>query len=238
MILNGVFNEGVALGELNFNPCANITVKDNRDDHFEGTAYDIATAKRLLEAVKGDPIEPAVYLGLYLGLRRSEVVGLRWKDVDMENGVVHIRNTVVRFSKIEEQEKTKSKASKRDRFMPNALKEFLQTDWDRQEEERKLVGRAYSDTEHICQWADGTVFEPNYVSHRFAKLLKKNDLPHIRFHDLRHTAGSMLVNQGHTIKQVQEFLGHEKASTTLDIYNHVSMEGKKDTAQVLALLLA
>lgn len=237
VILNGVFNEGVALGELNYNPCANITVKDNRDDHFEGTAYDIATAKRLLEAVKGDPIEPAVYLGLFLGLRRSEVVGLRWKDVDMENGVVHIRNTVVRFSTTAEQEKTKSKASKRDLFMPNALKEFLQTVWDRQEEERKLVGRTYSDTEHICQWADGTVFEPNYVSHRFAKLLKKNDLPHIRFHDLRHTAGSMLVNQGHTIKQVQEFLGHEKASTTLDIYTHVSMEGKKDTAQVLDLLL-
>ena len=118
------------------------------------------------------------------------------------------------------------------------LGSFLQTVWDRQEEERKLVGRSYSDTEHICQWADGTVFEPNYVSHRFAKLLKKNDLPHIRFHDLRHTAGSMLVNQGHTIKQVQEFLGHEKASTTLDIYTHVSMEGKKDTAQVLDLLLA
>ena len=156
----------------------------------------------------------------------------------MENGIVHIRNTVVRFATTSEQEKTKSKASKRDLFMPNALKEFLQTVWDRQEEERKLVGRAYSDTEHICQWADGTVFEPSYVSHRFAKLLKKNDLPHIRFHDLRHTAGSMLVNQGHTIKQVQEFLGHEKASTTLDIYTHVSMEGKKDTADVLDLLLA
>ena len=238
VILNGVFKEAIAMGELTYNPCANITVKDNRDDHFEGTAYDIPTAKRLLEAVKGDPIEPAVYLGLFLGLRRSEVVGLRWKDVEMENGIVHIRNTVVRFSKVEEQEKTKSKASRRDLFMPSALKEFLQTVWNRQEEERKFVGRPYSDTEHICQWADGTVFEPNYVSHRFAKLLKKNDLPHIRFHDLRHTAGSILVNQGHTIKQVQEFLGHEKASTTLDIYTHVSMEGKKDTAQVMDQLLA
>ena len=238
VILNGVYKEAIAMGELTFNPCASITVKDNRDDQFEGTAYDIPTAKRLLEAVKGDPIEPAVYLGLFLGLRRSEAVGLRWKDIDMENGIVHIRNTVVRFSTISELEKTKSKASKRDLFMPSALKEYLQTVWDRQEEERKLVGRPYSDEEHICQWADGTVFQPDYVSQRFAKILKKNDLPHIRFHDLRHTAGSMLVNQGHTIKQVQEFLGHEKASTTLDIYTHVSMEGKKDTAQVMDQLLA
>ena len=238
VILNGVFKEAIAMGELTYNPCANITVKDNRDDHFEGTAYDIPTAKRLLEAVKGDPIEPAVYLGLFLGLRRSEAVGLRWKDIDMENGLVHIRNTVVRFSTISELEKTKSKASTRDLFMPSALKKYLQTVWDKQEEDRKLVGRPYSDEEHICQWADGTVFQPDYVSQRFAKLLKKNNLPHIRFHDLRHTAGSMLVNQGHTIKQVQEFLGHENASTTLDIYTHVSVEGKKDTAQVMDQLLA
>jgi len=238
VILNGVFKEAVAMGELTFNPCANITVKDNSDEHFEGTAYDVPTAKRLLEAIKGDPIEPAVYLGLFLGLRRSEAMGLRWKDVDMENGIVHIRNTVVRFTTVSELEKTKSKASKRDLFMPNALKEYLQTVWDRQEEERKLIGRTYSDCEHICQWPDGTVFKPEYVSHRFAKLLERNDLPKIRFHDLRHTAGSILINSGHTVKQVQEFLGHEKASTTLDIYTHVSLEGKKDTAEMMDQLLA
>lgn len=238
VILNGVFKEGIALGELTFNPCANVKVKGKDEERFEGTAYEIPTAKKLLNAVKGDPVEPAVYLGLFLGLRRSEVVGLRWKDVDMENGIVHIRNTVVKFNTVSELEKTKSRASKRDLYMPNALKELLQTVWDRQDQERKLTGWAYSEDGHICQWADGTVFQPDYVSRRFAKLLDKNHLPKIRFHDLRHTAGSMLVNSGHTIKQVQEFLGHEKASTTLDIYSHVSLEGKKNTAAVLDELLS
>ncbi len=237
VILNGVFKEGIALGELTFNPCANITVRGRDEERFEGTAYEIPTAKKLLNAVKGDPVEPAVYLGLFLGLRRSEVVGLRWKDVDMEKGIVHIRNTVVKFKTVSELEKTKSRASKRDLYMPSALKEFLQTVWDRQEAERKLTGRQYSEDEHICQWADGTVYDPDYVSRRFAKLLEKNHLPKIRFHDLRHTAGSMLVNSGHTIKQVQEFLGHEKASTTLDIYSHVSLEGKKNTAVAMDELL-
>lgn len=237
VVLNGVFKEAVAMGELTFNPCANITVRSRSEDEFEGTAYEISTAKKLLEAVRDDPVEPAVYLGLYLGLRRSEVVGLRWKDVDMENGIVHIRNTVVRFATISELEKTKSKASKRDLFMPSALKKFLQSVWDKQEADRELTGRKYSDSEHICQWPDGTAFQPEYVSRRFEKVLKNNNLPHIRFHDLRHTAGSILVNQGHTIKQVQEFLGHEKASTTLDIYTHVSMEGKRNTAQVMDSLL-
>lgn len=238
VILNGVFKEAIAMGELNFNPCANITVYETREEPFEGKAYDIATAKKLLEVVKGDPVEPAVYLGLFLGLRRSEVVGLRWKDVDMKNGLVHIRNTVVRFTKVAEQEKTKSRASRRDLFMPSALKAYLQTVWDRQASERELVGRTYSDEEHVCQWADGSIIDPVYISHRFAYILEKNGLPHIRFHDLRHTAGSILVNQGQTIKQVQEFLGHEQASTTLDIYSHVSLEGKKDTAIVMNELLA
>lgn len=238
VILNGVFKEGIALGELTFNPCANITVKGRDEERFEGTAYEIPTAKNLLSVVQGDPVEPAVYLGLFLGLRRSEVVGLRWKDVDMDSGVVHIRNTVVKFKTVSELEKTKSKASKRDLFMPNALKSYLQTVWQRQEAERNLCNRPFSGDEHICQWPDGTVFDPDYVSRRFAKLLEKNHLPKIRFHDLRHTAGSMLVNSGHTIKQVQEFLGHEKASTTLDIYSHVSLEGKKNTAAVLDELLS
>lgn len=238
VILNGVFKEAVAMGELLYNPCANVVVRAKNEEHFEGTAYEISTAKKLLEAVQGDPVEPAVYLGLFLGLRRSEVVGLRWKDVDLENGIVHIRNTVVKFKEISELEKTKSRASRRDLYMPNALKSYLQTIWDRQEEDRKLTGRSYSDSEHICQWPDGTAFHPDYVSRRFQKVLECNHLPKIRFHDLRHTAGSLLVNQGHTIKQVQEFLGHEKASTTLDIYTHISLEGKRNTAQVLDELLA
>lgn len=115
---------------------------------------------------------------------------------------------------------------------------YVDAVWDRQEEDRKLTGRSYSDSEHICQWPDGTAFHPDYVSRRFQKVLECNHLPKIRFHDLRHTAGSLLVNQGHTIKQVQEFLGHEKASTTLDIYTHISLEGKRNTAQVLDELLA
>lgn len=98
--------------------------------------------------------------------------------------------------------------------------------------------RTFSDSEHICQWPDGTALHPDYVSRRFASVLQKHNLPKIRFHDLRHTAGSLLVNNGHTIKQVQEFLGHEKASTTLDIYSHLSLEGKKDTAEVMDSLLA
>ena len=222
VILNGVLKEALFFREIQYNPCEGVTL--SRSDHiFKGSAYEASQARRLLEAVRGDPIEPAVYLGLYLGLRRSEVVGLRWQDVDFERNTVHICNTVVRFATISEQEKTKTKASRRDLYLPFALTVYLMN-----------LERAGS---YICQWPDGRQYQPDYVSHRFRKVLEKNRLPVIRFHDLRHTAGSLLINSGQSVKQVQEFLGHEKASTTLDIYTHLSVNNKRDTADALNHIL-
>ena len=235
VVLNGVFKEAIALQEATYNPCSNVTI--TKGEEFHGSAYDPTDAKRLLTAIEGDAIEPAVYLGLYLGLRRSEVVGLRWRDIDFSNNVVHIRNTVVRFKTISELEKTKSRASKRDLYLPCGLKCYLLSWHERMETNRSLFGTAYQGGEHICQWPNGKCYTPDYVSRRFRRVLELNDLPPIRFHDLRHTAGSLLMNQGQSVKQVQEFLGHEKASTTLDIYTHLSLDGKKDTAQKLDELL-
>ena len=237
VILNGVFKEALAFQETSYNPCANVTVTRS-EEPYHGTAYELADAKKLLQAIEGDAIEPAVYLSLYLGLRRSEVVGLRWKDVDFEKNVVHVRNTVVRVKTISELEKTKSRASKRDLYLPNGLKTYLLAWKEKVNTNRKLFGEAYTDCGHVCQWPDGKSYTPDYVSMRFRKVLVQNGLPPIRFHDLRHTAGSLLVNQGQSIKQVQEFLGHEKASTTLDIYTHLSFESKIDTAQKLDELLS
>lgn len=237
VVLNGVFKEALALQEISFNPCSNVTISRIEED-FHGSAYEAADAKQLLTAVDGDAIEPAVYLGLYLGLRRSEVVGLRWCDIDFVNNVVHVRNTVVRFKTISELEKTKSRASKRDLYLPNGLKCYLLSLRKRTEANKEMFGSAYRGGGHICQWPDGRSYTPDYVSRRFKRILELNGLPNIRFHDLRHTAGSLLISKGQSVKQVQEFLGHEKASTTLDIYTHLSFEGKKDTGEKLDELLS
>ncbi len=81
-------------------------------------------------------------------------------------------------------------------------------------------------------------YRSNYIVHIKPYFEPKNGLPHIRFHDLRHTAGSLLINQGQSAKQVQEFLGHEQISTTLDIYTHLTQERKKDTAAAIDSLLS
>lgn len=237
VVLNGVFKEAIALQEASYNPCANVTIS-KAETEFHGSAYEPEDAKKLLKAIEGDAIDPAVYLGLYLGLRRSEVAGLRWQDIDFENNVVRIRNTVVRFSTISELEKTKSRASKRDLYLPKGLKTYLLGWKNKIEENRAFFGSVHVGSDHVCQWPDGRAYTPDYISRRFRSVLEANGLPLIRFHDLRHTAGSLLINQGQSVKQVQEFLGHEKASTTLDIYTHLSFEGKKDTAEKLDELLS
>ena len=219
VVFNGVFKEAKMLQEISINPCECVTVY-KKDEAFHGEAYEISDIKCLLKAIKGDPIEPAVYLGLYLGLRRSEVVGLRWKDVDFEQNIVRICNTVVRVSTTSEQEKTKTRASRRDLFIPNGLREYLL--------KRKIF--SLNKDGYVCQWPDGRPYTPCYISMRFKKVLTRSGLRPIRFHDLRHTAGSLLINSGQSVKQVQEFLGHEKASTTLDIYTHLSMASKQETA--------
>ena len=235
VILNGVFNDAIKLQELAFNPCNKIS--PSRGEKFHGSAYTAEEARQLIAAVEGDPVEPAVYLGLYLGLRRSEVAGLRWMDVDFENDQVHIRNTLVRFSTVSEQEKTKSKASKRDLFLPSGLKSYLLTLKEKQQGNHSFLGLEFSEESHVCQWADGKAYQPDYISVRFREILERRGLPKIRFHDLRHTAGSLLINQGQSVKQVQEFLGHEQASTTLDIYTHLNQESRMDTALAIDSLL-
>lgn len=94
-----------------------------------------------------------------------------------------------------------------------------------------------SEHSHVCVWTDGKVFDPQYVNNRFTKILKKHGLPKIRFPDLRHTAASLLLGSGLSPKQIQAYLGHEKFSTTLDLYGHLSLEGKREAAQVMSTML-
>lgn len=82
-------------------------------------------------------------------------------------------------------------------------------------------------------WEDGHPYSPDYVSHTFHKLLKKHDLPHIRFHDLRHTCASMLLSEGYGLKDVQEWLGHSDIKMTANIYGHLDIRRKRSIANGL-----
>lgn len=205
-----------------------------RKEHFEGKAYSVTEAMKLLSVLDDERIKPAVILGLFYGLRRSEVCGLRWQDIDFDNGTMLVCNTVVKFKSLIEHEQTKSAKSKRTLALIDDTIPYLKRLKAAQDAHKARCINYDPDPQgHVCTNSKGNPFTPDYVSHAFNSLLKRHSLPHIRFHELRHTAGSLLLNSGMSAKQIAEYLGHEKVATTLDIYTHIDFEGKKEVAQIM-----
>ena len=174
-----------------------------------------------------EPIYTAILLPVVYGLRRSEVCGLRWQDIDFDNGAMHICNTVVKGDmKYIEEERTKTKKS--DRVI--ALVDFTVPHLKALKDEQLAAGLTL---DKVCRWSNGDDIKHDYISKKFNKLLKANNLPSIRYHDLRHTAASLLIASGATPQQTQEFLGHETVSTTMNIYAHCLNEAKIETANLM-----
>lgn len=197
-------------------------------EKYEGTAYRPEHLLKLLQVAEaeGEPIRSAIILGACYGLRRSEIVGLRWSDIDFENGVVTIKNTVTQNGKLRiEMEDTKTSKSRRTISLLASTVPYLMQLKEEQE-------RAGVTVDKVCAWPDGRPVRPDYIYSKLQKLTKQNDLPNIRVHDLRHTAASLLAKEA-TPKQVQEFLGHENVSTTLNTYTHLLDEDRKATSNIM-----
>ena len=234
-VIHGALKEAMKKNLIPYNPADRVTLP--KIEPFIGKAYTKEQANSLLKLLKQEPLRSAVILGLFYGLRRSEVCGLRWRDIDFDVGTLKVCNTVVKTTTLIEHEKTKSRASKRTMLLIPETIPYLRELRETQAENKRLCGNSYVVGEHVCVWQDGRLVSPDYVSKGFRSFLRKNDLPLIRFHELRHTAGSLLLEKGLSAKQIQEYLGHEKVSTTLDIYGHLSVEGKAVAAQTMDSLL-
>lgn len=100
----------------------------------------------------------------------------------------------------------------------------------------KLFGKEYAKNDYIFKWDNGTPYSPNYITHKFKQLLKKYNLPIIRFQDLRHTCASLLVARGFSMKDIQEWLGHSDFSTTANIYSHLDIKRKNSIANSMSAI--
>ena len=219
-----------------YNPADRVTLP--KVEQFKGQAFTVAQAKHLLEISKGDVLEVPIFLALQFGLRRSEALGLKWDSVDFDNEIIHIRRTVVAVKTRVEREGTKNRSSMRSLPMLGESKNYLLKIKAKQEEEKRLCGAGYDDSGYVCRWADGKPYSPSIISHNFAKLVKRSELPVIRFHDLRHSAASILIALGCNVKEVSVFLGHNQVSTTLDIYAHLFNNSSVDLMQKYDALLS
>ena len=213
-----------------------------RKEAFQAGFYDKDELNALFEAVKGSQLEIPVMLAGFYGLRRSEVLGLKWDAIDFNNNTITIRHTITTFKVDGKQvtvasDTTKTKSSMRTLPLVPLFRERLLALRAEQQENRRLSGKSYNMRyiDYICVDEIGDLTAPNYVTGAFPKLLERNGLRHIRFHDLRHSCASMLLSNGVAMKQIQEWLGHSDFSTTANIYAHLDYNSKLSSAEAMQI---
>ena len=194
------------------------------------TFYTEEQLKTLFREAAGCPIETVIRLSATYGLRRSEALGLKYSAVDWERKTIVIQHTVVRVgSQTVCDDMVKEVASFRTMPLMPDMEMYLKKLYAHQKQMKKLCGKDYDDNDYICKWDDGKQFDPNYITRKFRQLLTQKKLPKIRFHDLRHSSASLLINMGFTLKEVQEWLGHADIAST-EIYAHLLYKSKEDMA--------
>ena len=141
--------------------------------------------KTLLEKVRGDRLELIVVLAAFLGLRREEICGLQWKNVDFEKSTLTIDQAITMAGSQRIEKTTKSFSSIRELYIPESVMECLKREKERQEKLRELAGIEPED-DLVVVMANGRKYRPNYISELFTKFIEDNDLPKITLHGLRH----------------------------------------------------
>lgn len=208
---------------------------------FNGTAaYNQDELNQLFNVFKNDSLELAVYLACFYGLRREEIVGIKWKNIDFENHTLTIRS-VVTCTTLEgklveiEKDRTKNKSSERTFPLMPIFEELLLKIKSQQDINKKDYGMSYNPTFIDYVYVDklGNRMKPGYITQHFSDMLKKNNMRHIRFHDLRHTCATIMLSKGENLAKVQKWLGHSTISTTANIYSHLDFKSKVESANNL-----
>lgn len=193
--------------------------------------YDCDEVKEVFKTLKNERLYPLYFTVVYYGLRRSEVLALKWKDIDWKHNKIHVQRTLSRMNSTICREGNKNNSSNRYYPILGEMRNILQRLYADKLFYKKLLGDNYHDTGYIFTKKNGDVISPNTASSMWSKLLKKYNLKHIRLHDLRHSCASLLINYGFQLKDIADWLGHSNISTTANIYGHLFDAKKKNIAE-------
>lgn len=240
-VLSKALKEAVLSDLILKNPCDGVELPKQKKYH--AVVLNAEQIKLLLKRSIGSIVELEVLLALSLGLRRGEVLGLKFSDFDFVNKTVHVERQVTVIKDTTKSTKSpddavwglkdlKTNESNRILYVPQAVLDAVQSRTLQIKRDKKKFGEQYIDLDLVCCQENGAVESPQTVYHRFKKLLKECELPDIRFHDLRHSYATALLDLDVPLKVIQKLLGHSSISTTGDIYCDV-LEKKKQPAEIV-----
>ena len=234
------------MGYIKENPIEEVDKPEK--NQFVGKFYSSEELNKLLDVTRDTKLEFPVIFGGFYGLRRSEIVGLRWSAIDFENNIVYVNHTVTTpnvdgCKTIIAKDRAKTKSSVRALPLDEGVKERLLAHKEKQEMYRKKFKRSYNKDwlDYIMVDELGELISPDYITTAFRRTLEANNLRLIRFHDLRHTCASLLLNKGKekgvTLKDIQVWLGHSDFATTANIYSHLDAKSKLSSLDTLSGVL-
>jgi integrase len=189
------------------------------------------------DGCEGDRKHPAWLLLASTGMRRGEVLGLSWDDVDLETAQFAVRRTLAAVDMDVAFSEPKTQRSRRVVALDATTVAALRSWRRRQAEDKLALGPAYNDQGFVFTRADGRPFDPNDFSREFDRRIRRLGLPRIRLHDLRHTSATLALQAGIHPKVVSERLGHSTIAITLDIYSHVTPTLQRDAADRVAAVI-
>ncbi|WP_203935840.1 tyrosine-type recombinase/integrase [Planosporangium mesophilum] len=229
-VLGSVLDDLVRQGELARNVVALVDRLPQVKQEMQ--TYSPAEVKKVLTAARPDRLEPAWLLALS-GLRRGEICGMRWADVDLKRRTITIRENNVVVDGLPMKSEPKSERSKRTLPLTDALVEVLKRAKRRQAAERRRAGDAYRDTGYLVVNELGEQLHPETVADKWDTLVKRASVRRIRLHDARHTCGTLMHLQGVPVAVIAAWLGHADPAFTMRTYVHSQDHALHDAARVL-----
>ncbi len=240
-LLHLAFKHAVKRRIIPSNPCDQADRPKSKQ--YIGEYYNTEQIKKLMDCLDGEPMRIVVIIGAFYGLRRSEILGLKWDAVDFEEDKIYIRHKIIENKRaggrIEGHDVLKTSSSYRSLPLIPFVKEVLLEEKKRQEEMQRILRGAYNRQyiEYVCVDAVGDIIKPQYATTHFKVILERNGLKEIRLHDLRHSCASMLLANKVPMKMIQDWLGHSNMNTTANIYSHIDYSTKIESANVIGSVL-
>ena len=239
-VLRSILTLAYKLDYINEDVGSSRKIEFPKEAPTEIEVYTVEEVSEILKALETEPIniKTLVEIAIFTGMRRGEIVGLKWGDIDFENQKIHVKRSIYKTKEGKAQEKDpKSKYGIRTISIPEHLCKTLVAYRAQQDRHISFLGDAWKNLDYVFTEEDGYVMNPQTPTKQFSHFLRRHGIRHLKFHGLRHTSATMLLANGCDIKTVSTRLGHADIDTT-NIYVHALESADRKAAQTFDNLIA